>query len=765
MKIRLGLLISGVGLWLLSPDASSNILAAPASQTPLLKVPVPQLEKNDTVKGSSYEELDEVVVTAEKPVIKTDGAKLTYNVDEDPGAASTNALDLLKKVPQVSVDGDGNIRLNGSDNYKLQLNGLDNPMLKQYSGQILENMPGNMIVRIEVITEPGAKEDAEGTAGIINIITERTRQKDGYNGTASLKIDNRNLSPSLSATYKKDKVTLGANVSYSWGFTPQKTEQEMTTTYLDAANPGYLKTRMGQEMKFQFVNGGLNMSWEPNPRNLFTLGGDFLYLDADVNSLTGSTGRFNPSNSLLWSFGQKGWGSMKIINLSANASYRHNFALEGQNYLVLSYLFNFGKNYLEIIRNYDELVDYDPGLTYQDEDNRSFNRGHTVQLDYANDFHSEHHLMEVGAKGIFRHNTALSYYEYGLDAQPLANIPLISTNILQPQDIYAAYASYTGNFDKFGVTGGLRYEHTLMGITNRLDEKENFRNRLNDLVPNVALTWNFTNSSNLRLAYQMRISRPSIEQVNPFQLSFSPYEVREGNPDLTSERSHIVSIKYSGFGRVIGGSIGLEYRLADNAISSFTYLRESEGYNTIVTSFANIGKKQDVGLNGFLSWTIIPKMTLMLNGRLAYNKLSAPAEGFSNHGWSGNIGGAWNYTVADVYRLSAYGMWNSRTLNVQGYSSGFYYYGLSVARDFLSDKSLSLSLSANNFLQKKMTFKGQTVTPSVIYDNVARTLTAWSIGISVTWKFGSLNAKVKDTGVEIKNDDINSSSNKGQGGL
>ena len=81
MKIRLGLLISGVGLWLLSPDASSNILAAPASQTPLLKVPVPQLEKNDTVKGSSYEELDEVVVTAEKPVIKTVGAKLTYNVD------------------------------------------------------------------------------------------------------------------------------------------------------------------------------------------------------------------------------------------------------------------------------------------------------------------------------------------------------------------------------------------------------------------------------------------------------------------------------------------------------------------------------------------------------------------------------------------------------------------------------------------------------------------------------------------------------------
>ena len=754
--------LGSIGLILFISQATvTEMQAATIGQTPA-GTPV---EAVDTLALPEYEELEEIVVTAEKPMIKTDGAKLTYNVDEDPAAASSNALDILKKVPQVSVDGDGNIRLNGSGNYKLQVNGLENPMLKQYAGQILENMPGNMVVRIEVITEPGAKEDAEGTAGIINIITERKQQKDGYNGTASLKVDNHNLSPSLVATYKRDKVTVSANVAYSLGFAPQKTEQEMTTTYPGDSDTGSIQTHMSQEMKYHFVNGGLNMSWEPDTRNLFTAGADIFYLDGDLNPLNGYTQQSDPSSILMWSFRQDGYGAMKILNLSANASYRHSFATEGKNNLVLSYLFNFGRNNIWFDRIYTGMVNYNPDHLCRDEETLSFNRGHTVQLDYSNDFHSEHHLMEVGAKSILRHNTALNNYKWGDSPETMVAIPEAAGNIMQPQNIYSAYASYSGNFDKLGIVAGLRYEHTLMGITNRLDGKQDFRNRLNDWVPNAAATWNFSQSSNLRLAYQMRISRPSIDQVNPFRLSLSPYEVREGNPDLTSERSHIISIKYSGFGRVVGGSIGLEYNLADNAISGFTFLRQENGINTVVTSYANIGNRQVGALTGFFNWNIIQGMNVTVNGRLAYNHLSAPAEGFRNHGWSGNIGGAWNYNVDGACRLSAYGMWNSRNINVQGYASGYYYYGLSAARDFLADKSLTVSISANNFCQKKMSFKGHTATSNVIYDNVARNLTPWSVGISVSWKFGNLNAKVKDTGVKVENDDINSSSNKGQNTL
>lgn len=726
----------------------------------------PQPEAADTLSLPGYEELDELVIEAQKPVMQTDGAKLTYNVDEDPGANSSTALEILKKVPQISVDGDGNIRLNGSSDFKFQLNGLENPMLKQYGDKIFAAMPANAIVRIEVITEPGAKEDAEGNAGIINIITERTKQSDGYNGTVTLQADNRALTPSLYGVLKKDKVTVSANLNYQWAFEPQKGEQDMTATYLGSTENGSLNTNIRQQTKYHFVGGGLDLSWEPNARNLFTAGANIFYVDGDITSIFGTTRRFDDASNLPWSFSQDGTGGMKVMNVSANASYRHNFALEGSNYLVLSYLFNFGNTDINIDRSYRDLINYpQPEYMYQSQATRTFDRGHTVQLDYANDFHSEHHLMEVGAKGIFRHNTALSSYGYGATLDGIAIFPDESSNIMQPQNIYSGYASYTGSFDKFGVVAGLRYEHTRMGLTDRLDSKKNFRNRLNDWVPNAALTWNFSPASNLRLAYQMRISRPSIEQVNPFQLTFSPYEVREGNPDLKSERSHQVSLKYSAFGRVVGGTVGLEYNLADNAISSFTYLRKQDGVTTVVTSYANIGKRQDVALTGFFNWNIISHMNLTLNGRLAYNKLSAPSEGYRNHGWSGNIGGAWNFTPADVYKFSVYGGWYSRSLIVQGYTSGYYYYGISAGRDFLADKSLTLSISANNFMQKKMTFKGYTATPEVIYESTGSTLSAWRVGVSISWKFGNLNAKVKNTGVEVKNDDINSSSNKGRSGI
>lgn len=722
-------------------------------------------ETNDSVSYPGYQELDEFVIEAEKPVIQTDGAKLTYNVEEDPASQSSNVLDMLKKVPQVSVDGDGNVRLNGSQAFKFQLNGMDNPMLKQYASQILQAMPASMVVKIEVITEPGAKEDAEGVAGIINFITERTQSQDGYSGNVSLQVGNKTLTPSLYGIVKKNKFTMSANVNYQWGFSPQRGQQEMNSIYLDSKDPGRLYTQVGQRSKHHYVGGNMNMSWEPNANNLFTAGADIMYVDGDIYRLFGRTQRFDALDTPQWSFSQDGFGNMKMFTVSANASYRHSFSEEGKNYLVLSYLFNFGRGGLWIDRTYSDLVNYVPGYMSEYQGSRTFNRGHTVQADYANDFHSEHHLLEVGAKGIFRHNTALANYKYGSSASDLIDFPALDNNLLQPQNIYSAYASYTGSFGKFGIVGGLRYEHTLMGITNRFNSKEDFRNRLNDWVPNAAATWNFSQSSNLRLAYQMRISRPSIDQVNPFRLSLSPYEVREGNPDLTSERSHILSIKYSGFGRVVGGSIGLEYNLADNAISGFTFLRQENGINTVVTSYANIGKRQVGALTGFFNWNIIQGMNVTVNGRLAYNHLSAPAEGFRNHGWSGNIGGAWNYNVDGACRLSAYGMWNSRNINVQGYSSGYYYYGLSAARDFLADKSLTVSISANNFCQKKMSFKGHTATSNVIYDNVARNLTPWSVGISVSWKFGNLNAKVKDTGVKVENDDINSSSNKGQNTL
>ena len=716
-----------------------------------------QTENTDTLNIPDVHELEEIVVEAERPVIKSDGATTTYDVQEDPSADSSTAMDILRKVPMVSVDGEGNIRLNGQSNFKIQVDGMENPMLQQYASQILNAMPASMIMKIEVITEPGAKQDAEGTAGIINFITQKKQNNDGYSGTVGVSVSNRSYGPSLYGILKKDKVTVSANFNYQGTVMPQKGENNSEIQYL-RGDEGLLETTSTQKSNFHYIGGNLNLSWEPNEKNLFTVGANVNNVDVGLNNLVSSTSGFGKGGTPLWSFSKSGSGKMGIFSLSANASYRHNFAPQG-NYLVLSYLLNFGDNDIRYELMMREMENYLAVNPFENRLSNSYNRGHTVQIDYANDFKSEHHLMEVGAKGIFRRNSAVFKYLEG--ENPTASQTLLQLNdIKQPQDIYAGYGSYTGKFGNLTALAGLRYEHTRMGITDREDPTKSFLTRLNDWVPNAALTWQFDGMTNLRAAYQMRISRPSLEQVNPFQLSLNPYEVQTGNPDLKSERSHKISLSYTNFGAVLGGNIGVEYTLVNNAISGFTEMRQKDDYNVLYTSYANIGKTNTAALTGFFNWNIIQHMSLTLNGRLEFAKLEAPALGYKNHGWGGNIGGAWNYTVEKINKFTAFGGWTARRLNVQGYNSGFYYYGISASRDFLPDRSLTLGLSAFNFLQKTISYSSYAKTNESISNNVGKNLTAWNVGISLTWKFGSLQTKVKDTGVEIKNDDINTNTNK-----
>lgn len=725
----------------------------------------PATAEADTLSMPGYE-LGELVIEGEIPVVQTDGATLTYNVDEDPASKSSTALDMMRRVPMVSVDADGNILLNGSGAFKLQLNGVENPMLKQNAGVIMAAMPASMISKIEVITEPGAKEDAEGVAGVINIITERTAKQDGAGGSVGISVSNRTVTPTLYAIMKKNKVTFSANLNYDWSFAPQKSGDNTTMIY-EGATPSERRTllsEMQQEVKHQYVGGNIDMSWEPNPANLFTVGANVFYIGARVPELSGKYSMLDASGKPTFAYAEPGDGSLKVATISANASYRHNFS-DKKNYLVFSYLFNYGKTDLWLNRWFGESFNYFPTYDFTEQSSVSFNRGHTFQADYANDFGSEKHLLEVGAKAVLRHNGANSDYRYYLDKGMAPDVPDSFESIAQPQDIYAAYGSYTGKFGKFGVTGGLRYEHTRFGITNRVGNTGSFINRLNDVVPNLALTWNRNQMSSLRLAYQMRITRPSIEQVNPFPLTFSQFEVREGNRYLKSERNHIVSLKYSAFGRVTGGSIGVEFKANNNAISNYTFIRQTSSGETVVVSFANIGKEYQASLTGFFTWSIIKNMRLNINGSLSHVNLKAPGYEYSNHGWDGYIGGDWQYTIAEVYRLSAYGSWSARDINLQGYNPAFYYYGISATRDFLADRSLTLGISAANFCSTKMKFKSHTHTPGVDITSVAFNRSFWKVALSLTWKFGTLNNQIKKTGVEILNDDISSASNKSQGGI
>lgn len=139
-------------------------------------------QPTDSLAADSVKELDEVVVMARRELIKSDGAKLTYDVEHDPSAGTNTVMEMLRKVPMVSVDGEDNIKVKGQSNFKIYVNGKPDPMLSGDPKAVLKAMPASSIKRIEVITDPGAKYEAEGTGGILNIITTTKQSLEGYNG-------------------------------------------------------------------------------------------------------------------------------------------------------------------------------------------------------------------------------------------------------------------------------------------------------------------------------------------------------------------------------------------------------------------------------------------------------------------------------------------------------------------------------------------------------------------------------------------------------
>lgn len=258
----------------------------------------------------------------------------------------------------------------------------------------------------------------------------------------------------------------------------------------------------------------------------------------------------------------------------------------------------------------------------------------------------------------------------------------------------------------------------------------------------------------------MRISRPTLSQVNPYKWSYVPQNVEMGNPDLSSEKANKISLTYSNFGRTLGGNIGMEYSSINNAIASYYFSADGINYRT----YANIGHNRHLSLQGFITWSIIPRMQVNINARLTNERLSSKNPDLKNSGWSLNYGADWNYSLSSGFKFNVYGGQTTRNYNLQGYDSGWYYYGFGISKSFLKNDALTLSANASSFLQSKRNYRQFTHTENFISKGVFSN-DCWNAGITLSWNFGNLKSDVKKTSVTINNDDKSSVSNKNSGGL
>ena len=694
--------------------------------------------------AEAAEILKGVEVIAQKPLVKAEIDKIAYSVEDDPDSKTNTTLEMLRKIPMVTVDGEDNIKVNGSESFKVHVNGKPNTLMSNNPKEVLRSIPANTIKSIEVITEPGARYDAEGIGGILNIITVGTKM-DGYNVTLGTNVSNKGIGANGYGTVQLGKLTVAGNYSYTY-FDNPKGYNESGREDFTSNKYHFLNTDGWSKSKGNYQFGNLEASYEIDSLNLITLSGN-LYGGVFKNNGNSFTQMKSKALEDAYSYQTLKNAENKRHNLNVNLDYQHSFRKPGE-YLTISYKYNYSPNGSETRTEYEDLnfVPYD--LNNQYFDNDAHTSEHTGQVDYVNPI-NRYHYIDAGMKYILRTNESDSkFFLLQPDGNMKQNLDQ-SNNFDQDQNILAAYADYQLKWKKLGFKAGVRYEHTFMDVKYKLTPDRNFDADFNDVVPSVNLAYMFSPTSSLRANYNMRINRPSIWYLNPFRDTSNPTLVKYGNPDLDTEKAHLVGLTYSTFSAKFSANIGLNYMFTNNGIEGYSFMNDG----VLEQTYRNAGKKQSTHLSVWMNWNPGRTTRISVNMDGSYSDFKSEQYNTHNSGWAGNFFANVQQTLPWDLRLSLYGGGSTKSITLQGKGASYNYYGLSLSRSFLKGKRLNVSINGSNLFNKYRTYDTETVTETFRSWNYSKNH-SMKYGISVSWRFGDMKTRVKETVRSIHNDDV-----------
>ncbi len=621
-----------------------------------------------------------VEIVAQKPLVKMDVDKMSYNVAEDEDSKSYTVLDMLRKVPMVTVDGQDNITVNGSSSFKVYVDGLPNVMFSSNPSMVFKSMPATAVKSIEVVTNPGAKYDAEGAAGILNIVMNKqnpqaAQSMNGYNGTVRASVGNKQLGGSVFINGQQGKLSYSANVMTSYnkpGNTTTETEQIQSngaTQLLTSEN----------DLKTPFTMGNLTLGYQIDSMSV-------LNLTAQVNSMniktTGTSLTTLSGYGNNFSYGSTTELKNKRTSFSGSLDYQRFFNQDHTKSLALTYQLNYSPAKTEMTNNFNSTSDY-IDLTDRYSDSKNNTTSHTFQVDYTTPI-GKGQTLSLGGKLQLHDATADSkYYLKGVYD------PTSSSDYEYKNSILAGYGEYAGNFNKLGVKAGLRYEYTWQDVEYHLGNGEDFKKTYGNLVPTASLQYTLSQGSNLGLTYNMRISRPGISYLNPYVDKSNPIALAYGNPELDVEKSHNFSLVYNLFNPKLMVNLNLHHNFMDNAIAQYSFY---DSNNLLNTTYGNVVKSHQTGLSGYVNYLVTKNTRLFFNGGLNYTDMRSDVLAQSNSGWTANAMIGLQQTLPWDLKLSAFAITSTKSYSLQGWNGGFNLLTGSLSKSLLKDK-LTLSVS------------------------------------------------------------------------
>ncbi len=632
------------------------------------------------------EEMGEVVVKANEHAVEYKIDKKVVHVAEQYTAISGTAVDILENVPSVQVDIEGNLSLRGNSNFTVLID--DRPTVLD-ANDALQQIPAGMIKNIEIITNPSAKYDPEGTAGIINIITKK-RTLQGLSGISHINLGlDEKYGGDFLLNFRSEKFNyfIGAdynNRNYPGFITEEKrTYGEDTTFYLNS-DGDYQRQREAYS-----IRGGIE--WFPNDKTVWSVSSRYGSRAYNRTSVTDYE-QWNSAETDRYLYTSESDGGRSGDFLSINTEFSRQFSSK-KHRLDLQLMLYQRQGDEESVNTLLDASDLITSSQKSLEGGPS--EGLRYRINYVQPF-SDALKIEAGAQGRVRSSEEWNeLYYYNLASEEYELQPLFSHEAFYERNIHAGYGLVSGEYNKLGYQLGLRGEYTYRDITLQ-ESNENFNIDRFDVFPSAHFSYQLPANHQLMASYSRRIDRPRGWYLEPFYTWSDAFNIRRGNPDLKPEYINSYELGYQK--QFNSNSISLEvyYRSTENRIER---IRSVYDENVMLQTYENVGTDYSLGTELMLNTNFTKWWESSLTGNFYNYRVKGEFNGTSFDKESFTYSLRWNqlFTVAENTRIELNPAYHSPEVEAQEREEGFFYISGAI-RQSLMDNKLNLTLQVRDIL-------------------------------------------------------------------
>ena len=682
--------------------------------------------------------LNEVTISSEKQTVTMGIDKRVYNPDKDLSARGGTALDVMKNVPGVTVDADGNVALRNSSP-TIFIDG-------RPSNLTLEQIPADQIDRIEVVTNPSAKYDASATGGILNVFLKKNN-KPGYNGmiNAGIGTNNRyNLMTNLNIKEGKTNFFISYNLNTSQNPTKGYTDR---TNFSNEIPSSFFNQNTSSLAERTMQNGRIGFDYDITNRATLTLSQSIMSMDMsnkDDQTYTQTTA----ANAILFEGGRVNDQTTDMKNYTSQIQFRKTFPRKGKEFTT-DFSYNHSKRNTNATYTTDN-KDNNGTLVSQDiqlNDGGGTTNMYNFQFDFILPI-TDSSKFEFGAKSNYKvDKTLLAVSNLNHTSGLYVNDSNLSNNYDIKNLINALYINYTGMFKGIGYQTGVRFEQTHFtgdllnkNLTYGYYYPDGTKNLGKAFFPSLYLSKKLRGNQEFQLNFSRKINRPDFMQIMPFIMFSDKQNYRIGNPNLSPEFFNIAEVNYNKLFK--NGSVlsSVYVRQTERAITNYVYKLPSDS-SILVTTFINGNNSLAYGWENNLKYSMLnKKLDITLNGSVFYTTISASANNvqLQNSGISWNAKAIASYKFPKQYTLQVNGGYEAPRIIPQGTTKEVYSIDVSVNKEII--KTLSVNLTLNDVFNTRRF--GTYYSSDAFTQDLMRRRETRFLRLSISWRFGEMDASI-----------------------